>query len=111
MENINEILEEYVCGLKEILGSNLERVILYGSYARGEQQLGDEISDIDIMILVHFSAPDIEDEVIGYSYEMDLKYNILLSPVIETIQNYNSRINYIPFYKNIQNQGVLINGR
>lgn len=51
----------------------------------------------------------IERQVNDYSYELDLKYNILLSPFVESINNYNSRIKYMKFYKNIENEGVLLN--
>lgn len=110
---IKDILEEYVKGLFNILGKELKQVILYGSHARGEQDKNGEISDIDIMILVDANEAKIkemEKQVIDYSYELDLKYNILLSPIIENIENYNTRTRYIAFYKNVKNEGVLLNG-
>jgi len=109
---INKILKEYVDGLYNIIGSDLKNVILYGSYARGEQSKGKEISDIDIMIIVDTDdekIKQIENEVISYSYELDLKYNILLSPIIDSLKNYNDRVKYISFYKNVQKEGVLLN--
>lgn len=110
---IKDILEEYVKGLIEIIGKDLKQVILYGSYARGEQEKSGEISDIDIMILVDSSAEKIkqlEKKIIDYSYDLDLKYDILLSPIIENIENYNNRTQYMAFYRNIKNEGVLLNG-
>ncbi len=44
---VKEIIEEYKQVLKK-LGINVERVILYGSFARGNQR---EDSDIDILII------------------------------------------------------------
>ncbi len=111
--NINNILKEYVNGLTQVIGEDLKQVILYGSYARGEQEQKDEISDIDIMILVQADADrirEIEKQVLDYSYDLDLKYNILLSPMVENIDVYNNRIQYMTFYKNIKNEGILING-
>ena len=110
---INDILNEYVNGLLDIIGKNLKQVILYGSYARGEQEDDEEKSDIDIMILVDVSdlkIKELEKEVLNYSYELDLKYDILLSPIIENINDFNNRLNYITFYKNIKKEGVLLNG-
>jgi len=110
---IKSILEEYVKGLLKIIGKDLKQVILYGSYARGEQDQNGEISDIDIMILVDLNDEEIkevEKKVIDYSYDLDLEYNILLSPIIENIENYKNRVNYITFYKNIEKEGVLLNG-
>ena len=43
---IRNVLEEYVQGLFDIIGKNLKQVILYGSYARGDQNQNGEISDI-----------------------------------------------------------------
>ena len=44
---IKDILSEYVEGLIKIIGKDLKKVILYSSYARGEQDKNGEISDID----------------------------------------------------------------
>ena len=112
-KKIKNILEEYVNGLFKMIGKELKQVILYGSYARGEQDKNGEISDIDIMILVDLKEKQIkelEKKVIDYSYDLDLKYDILLSPIIENIDNYHKRVKYMAFYKNIQSEGVLLNG-
>ena len=45
---LNEILERVVGGSKTLFGDNLDSVILFGSYARGDY---DDESDIDIMIM------------------------------------------------------------
>lgn len=110
---IKDILQEYVKGLLRIIGKDLKQVILYGSYARGEQDESGEISDIDVMILVDLNEKkikEIEKKVIDYSYDLDLEYDILLSPIIENIENYKNRARYMAFYKNIENEGVLLNG-
>lgn len=108
---IEKILKEYVNGLFNIIGVSLKQVILYGSYARGEQDKSGEISDIDIMILVDSSDEQIkklEKQVIDYSYDLDLKYDILLSPIIENVNKYNNMVKYMAFYKNIEKEGVLL---
>ena len=110
---IKDILEEYVKGLIEVVGENLKQVILYGSYARGEQLKDNEVSDIDIMILVDATEQEIKNiqkKVLDYSYDLDLQYDILLSPIVESTQNYNSRVKYIQFYKNVEKEGVILNG-
>ncbi len=109
---IENILKEYVNGLFKMIGDELNKVILYGSYARGEQNLDGEISDIDIMILVDKKDCDIKDlqkKILDYSYDFDLKYDILLSPIVENTENYNNKIKYMAFYKKVQEEGVLLN--
>lgn len=111
--SIKNMLNEYVKGLNKIIGNNLKQVILYGSYARGEQEKNGEVSDIDILILVDLNSEEIkklEKEVIDYSYEMNLKYNVVLSPIIENAEHYKHRVKYMLFYKNIEKEGVLLNG-
>ena len=114
MKQIENILKEYVRGIIEILGKNsINKIMLYGSYARGEQNQNGEISDIDIMIIVNLpenAIKKLEKKICDYSYDLDLKYDILLSPIIDTVENYNKRVKYIEFYKNIQKEGVLLNG-
>ena len=97
-ENINKIIDEFVKGANEILGDRVKKIILYGSYARGDYNEG---SDIDIMILT-----DLVDEKI----ECDNNFTIHLSPSIRNIDKYNTRISFMPFYKNVQKDGVVLNG-
>lgn len=108
MNNLTEILAEYCNGLNDILGEKLKQVILYGSVCRNENT---EYSDIDIMLLVDLSTSEIKniyEEICDYTYEIDLKYDVLISPIIENINIYNERIKYIPFYKNVNKEGVIL---
>ena len=45
-KKINSILEKFIEGAKNILGNRMKKIILYGSYARGDYK---KDSDIDIM--------------------------------------------------------------
>lgn len=111
---IKNILKEYVNFLFKIIGQDIEQVILYGSYARGEQDLDGEISDIDIMILVNENDDEkirgIQKKILDYSYDFDLNYNILLSPIVESVENYKTRKKYMTFYQKVENEGVVLNG-
>lgn len=55
--NTKILLEQYTEILQKIYGNHLRRVILYGSYARGDYT---KDSDIDIMILLDMSDMDIK---------------------------------------------------
>ena len=52
-----EVLMLFVQGTKKILKNNLSKLIVYGSYARGDYK---ENSDIDVMILTPLSKEEIE---------------------------------------------------
>lgn len=110
-KNVNDEIQEFVKAIQKLLGIRLKKVILYGSYARGDY---NKQSDVDIMILTDLSFEEIEnyrDKISDIAYDIELKTGIILSPVIKNIEKYNSKVNYILFYKNVEKEGVvLVNG-
>ena len=108
--NINNIIRYFVKGVNEILGNRVKKVILYGSYARGDFQ---KSSDIDIMILT-----DLEDEELiqyrdkiwdfAYDVEWENNFDITLSPLVKNIDKFNYWLNAMPFYMNVQKEGVVL---
>ena len=110
-KNVNIEIQKFIDEIKKILGERLKKVILYGSYARGDY---NKKSDVDIMILTDLSFEEIEeyrDKISDIAYDIELNTGIILSPVIKNIEKYNSRINFVPFYKNVEKEGVvLVNG-
>ncbi len=110
--NISNIIDEFVKGVNAILGDRVKKIILYGSYARGDY---DKSSDIDIMILTDLNDDEIleyREKILDYAYDIEWNNNfdIVVSPLIKNIDKYNKRIDVIPFYMNIQREGVVING-
>ena len=109
--NVNEEIQKFINEVKKILGDRLKKVILYGSYARGDY---NKKSDVDIMILTDLSFEEIEeyrDKISDAAFEIELKTGIILSPVVKNIEKYNIRRKFVPFYKNVEKEGVvLVNG-
>ena len=101
----NEV-REFVEMVKKCFGGSLEKIILYGSYARGDY---DEASDIDIMVLVSLPDEEIrqnENRIYDEAFELELKYGKVLSPVIRNREFYEYWSDTLPFYRNIQMEGV-----
>lgn len=104
------VIEEVLQASKETLGDRLEKVILFGSYARGDF---DDESDIDFCIIANVPKDeatkwrrDIDKRMQG----IDLEYDLLVSlHVINTKMFYN-HIDVLPFYKNVLQEGVEIGG-
>lgn len=83
-------------------------VILYGSYARGEER---EDSDIDILILVEREREKITwDEkvkIINPLSRIEWETMAIISPVVYTRKGWaNHRVT--PFYENVNKEGVVL---
>ena len=102
---IKRILAEFKQGLIDIYGNQLIDVLLYGSYARGEQRAD---SDIDVAIILKGNIDTFKeiDRITEFSYDLSLKYSTLLSihPISET--DYNLRKS--PFMLNLREEGISI---
>lgn len=109
-ENINKIISEFITGVNDILGDRVKKIILYGSYARGDF---NKSSDIDIMILTDLTDDEIgkyRDKIIDYAYDIEWNNNfdIDLSPLIKNIDKFNYWLEALPFYMNVQKEGVVL---
>lgn len=107
-DDIKLIIEEFVQKTKECLGSEIERIVLYGSYARGDFNAQ---SDLDIMILVHSSDSDIkkyENEIYDCAFDLELKYGKTISPIIKNSQFFEYWSDTLPFYRNIVKEGIRV---
>ena len=106
--SIENIISEFTKKVKEILGDRVKKIILYGSYVRGDYK---KDSDIDIMILTDLNFEEIEkyrDEISDIAFDIELESGIVISPVIKNIDRYNERVNIVPFFKNVQKEGVAL---
>ena len=112
-ESTTKIINKFIEGVNKILGDRVKKIILYGSYARGDF---NESSDIDIMISTDLADDELEEyktKISDYAWEIEYNNNfeIDLSPLIKNIDKYNKRIEVIPFYMNVQKEGVVLYGR
>ena len=77
---IRQLLVELKTGLQAIYGSRLKGLYLFGSYARGEQ---DVESDVDVLIVLD-DFTDYCEEIKRSGYlasQLSLKYNVSVSRV------------------------------
>ena len=111
-ENIDSVLKTFIVGVQEMLREHLKKIILYGSYARGDY---NESSDIDIMILTDINGKELENKEfemwnLAYDLEYDYHFKIHLSPILINMDTFNSWLDVKPFYMNVQKEGVVLRG-
>ncbi len=109
-ESIKNILALFVKEVKRVLGKDMDKVIVYGSYARGDY---DEHSDIDIMVLASCPEEEIklfEYELYDVAFEFFMEYGIDISVIVKNKEHFNYWLGALPFYDNVEREGVVIRG-
>ena len=88
--------------------SDIVEVILYGSCARGDFT---EDSDIDIAIFTNRRAEEfyiLIEKISELTFEYSVQYDLILSPVFQNIKDFEKWKKVLPYYKNIQKEGIAI---
>jgi predicted nucleotidyltransferase len=94
---------------KTVLGDKLQEVILFGSYARGDQR---DWSDVDIMfllneddqLLVQNMCCQVSDALTDLEFEM----GAMLSTIAVPYSRFMYMKEHYPFYNNVDKEGVRI---
>ena len=104
----DELLKIIADTYREVYGKKVVKILLYGSFARGDN---NEFSDVDIVALINDDRKDIQaalKDVWEVSSELELKYDVIVSPTAIPIEEFEKYKNDLPYYKNINNEGVEI---
>lgn len=105
-EQLNYITQTVTNQAHTVFGNMLRDVILYGSYARGDQR---EWSDVDIMILVdvdELTAKRLDKELTKQLSHLDYRMNMLLSTIVIPFSRFEYFKEHYPFYRNVQKEGI-----
>lgn len=104
-----EIIKRAITGkYSEVYGERLAEVILYGSYARSDN---DEQSDIDIAAIVNGDRIVLQNElkkVWEEAAELSLEYDVIISPTVIPLNEYIKYKSTLPYYRNISREGIRI---
>lgn len=109
-EDRRNILFDFLQGVKGILGKSLTKVILYGSYARGDY---NDNSDVDLMILTTLTDSEIEKvetKIFDLAFDYEIGYGMEISVVVKNEEHFNYWLGALPFYNNVQEEGIVLNG-
>lgn len=107
-EELGEILDELVSNIKPVFGDKLIKVVLFGSYARGDFEAE---SDIDVMILVDESDQKLSTYAKAISeivLDIDLKYEVLVAEIIQDYGKFTKYLSVLPFYQSVDKEGIVI---
>ena len=107
-KKLNSLLPEIEKRLRELFGDNVLKIMLFGSYARGDY---NNESDVDIFVLVN------DDDLRKYRKlrvkiisEYLVSHEILLSIRIINAGVFNKYKDFVPFYQNVLHEGISLYG-
>jgi predicted nucleotidyltransferase len=107
-QEVEAVVLDYASQIKALLGDKLDAVILFGSYARGDYEDG---SDVDVMVLVHTPQEQLaplRSKMRDIAFELEWKYQLLLSTVLESAEIVYKYKDASGFFKNVLDDGVRI---
>jgi len=103
-----ELSQKFLRAAMDALGDKLDKVILYGSYARGDHNID---SDIDFFISAHIPQQEankwrrnIRDRI----PLLDLEYDVLVSMKVTETAIFNQYADNLPFFMNVINEGLVL---
>ncbi len=92
--------------LNQIYGDYMTEVILYGSYARGEESAE---SDVDIALVLRQSqTAEQRNKMTDIVVDCELDLGITISVITINRSEYLEWRNSLPFYKNIEKEGITL---
>ncbi len=101
---IGPILKEFKEQIAELYGQRLKKVVLYGSYARG--QANDEHSDIDLAVVLAGAVDPCKeiDRMADIFTDLNLEHNVLIAVYPVSESNFDKVES--PLLLNIREEGV-----
>jgi len=105
MNDSSDILKEIKRIVLELYPS--AKIYLYGSRAKGS---ASKESDWDLLILLNKNkiTADIERSITYPLYDLEFETGELISPMVYTEDEWNTKYRITPFYQNVMNEGHLI---
>lgn len=106
LKQVEDLLGMYRNKLETVSQHHIVKVILFGSYARGDFK---EDSDIDILILVDLKDfKECEEKIFDLTYDFNLEHDTEIMPIIQNVEHFDYWKNAYMFYRNISREGVAI---
>jgi predicted nucleotidyltransferase len=107
---LKQVTHEASNKIQNVLGDKLHKIILFGSYARGDY---DDESDVDLMVIADMDQqeePELQRSIDKISSDVSLKNDITVCILLKDKQLFDERVTILPFYRNVANEGIEVYG-
>lgn len=107
---IEKIKKETAEMAKTAMGTDLIKIVLYGSCARGDYT---QDSDIDIALITacnRLEAKRYSEKLAGISTQLAMKYFAVVNFVCLPYDEFTQKKSWYPYFKNIESEGEILYG-
>ena len=107
---LTAVTQKVLNAAKETLGERLDKVILFGSYARGDF---DNESDVDFFVLAdvpHEEANRWSNRIDDHLADLWLEYDMLVCIHLTSKSMFDRYYQVMPYYQNVIKEGVELHG-
>jgi predicted nucleotidyltransferase len=107
-EELDQILNELTERVLPVFGDKLKKIVLFGSYARGDY---DAESDIDIMLMINEDEQQLRNyrhQIRDIYTDINLKYDVLISGILQDYNKFNKYLKVLPFYNIVNKEGIVV---
>ena len=107
---IQRVTTTVVDKVLDLYKDKIDRIILYGSYARGDFT---SESDVDIMILLNCSEEEVRNyrnEICRIASRISLDSDVEVSIMLNDKASFYDKMELLNFYQNVQQEGVVLYG-
>lgn len=107
---LQNITQTVVRSVLELIENKIYKIVLYGSYARVDF---DTESDVDIIILLDCDEKEMRNyrkRVAVLASRISLENDIEVSLLLKNRNSFEDKLAILPFYQNIENEGVVLYG-
>ena len=99
MDHLQSAFQKMIPGFLDIFGSMIDRIVLYGSQAKGTQS--DE-SDVDIAVILQDYTDDMHEKMIDFTVDLELEYDKVFSVLLINSAHFDEWSDVLPLYKNVK---------
>ena len=107
-KRLRELGERVIEASKKALGDSLRRVILHGSYARGDFAWD---SDVNFRVLVDVpqeEACSLDSHVSRFLGDVDLEFDVLVSVYVSNCELFDAYADTASSYMDIKKDGIVL---
>lgn len=107
-DELQSVIQRVVQDTVEMLSDKIDKIVLYGSYARGDFT---SESDIDIMILLNCEEQEVQEyrkAVSRLASRILLDNDVEVSLLLRNSRSFEEKLQISSFYQNVQKESIVL---